>query len=104
MTGPIPTELGYLKKWIAVNFHYNDFTSTVPTELGLMSDMNDFFISDNSITGPIPTEFGLWTSFSNRMWMKSNQMCDDVPAGMYIVTRCILTKTLLKLLITIQNF
>jgi Leucine-rich repeat (LRR) protein len=58
LSGPIPHELGKLKKFQDLFAANNQLAGPLPKELGDLPNFNQMDIGHNKITGPIPSNYG----------------------------------------------
>ena len=58
VTGPIPPELGELKKLVVLELDGNHLSGSIPPELGGLESLQVLALGGNRLTGPIPPELG----------------------------------------------
>ncbi|XP_019090887.1 PREDICTED: receptor-like protein 12 isoform X1 [Camelina sativa] len=61
LTGPVPSEIGRLKRLKTLNLRYlsfNNFKGDIPKELANLHELQDLHLQENQFTGRIPAELG----------------------------------------------
>ena len=79
LTGPIPSELGYLGNLERLRLSTNDLTGPIPSELGNLGNLERLRLSTNDLTGSIPSALGNLANLTE-LWLYENQLTGSIPS------------------------
>ena len=84
LTGEIPEELGQCKKLQYLNLGGNELTGEIPEELGQLKKLQWLFLADNGLTGKIPEILG---QLKNLQWLflADNELTGCIPAALQAI-------------------
>ena len=78
LTGPIPSEIGYLTNLTYLDLRYNQLTGSIPPELGNLTNLTLLDLRNNELTGSIPSEIGNLTNLTI-LKLENNQLTGEIP-------------------------
>lgn len=73
LSGSIPSEVGYLRNLIILNFENNATSGRVPTEIGQLDGLEYLNLGDNALT-ELPSEIGLLTNHLQILLLGGNRL------------------------------
>ncbi|KAI9333995.1 hypothetical protein BDR26DRAFT_898180 [Obelidium mucronatum] len=85
LSGPIPSELGYLKKLRYLSLKQNSLSGNIPPELGNNRDLERLYLYDNSLEGSIPESFGNLTNLLE-LWLNDNKLSGTIPTQLGLLS------------------
>ena len=77
LQGPIPPEIGSLRKLRRIDFRLNQLTE-IPSEMGRLTNLSFLRIDDNFLSGPIPPEIGHLTNLEH-LDLSANFLSGPIP-------------------------
>ncbi|KAL2609669.1 hypothetical protein R1flu_028242 [Riccia fluitans] len=80
LSGPLPQQLGILKKLVYLSVANNSLNGALPPSLGNLTELKDFDLSENNFSGAIPPEFAGLTSLES-FNVSSNNLTGQLPQG-----------------------
>ncbi|CAJ1965942.1 unnamed protein product [Cylindrotheca closterium] len=77
LTGPIPTELGYLTELTRVYFSINSLSGNIPSELFQLTKLEKLYLDRNDLKGKIPTQINQLTGLTT-LYLSNNDFNGDL--------------------------
>lgn len=59
LIGPLPSQLGRLRRLVELSLQKNKLRASIPTELGQLTALALLNLNDNELTGIIPAQLGM---------------------------------------------
>lgn len=103
IAGPIPAEIGNLKRLTTLDLSYNKLSSSIPSSIGRLTQLTTLNLAANQLSGDIPDSLQYDTTlqtvnFSDNqltgglkplgmltklqlLWLNNNQLVDTIPAS-----------------------
>ncbi|MFC1483702.1 fibronectin type III domain-containing protein [Candidatus Neomarinimicrobiota bacterium] len=79
LTGPLPAEIGNLKKTTVFYLYNNHLSGEIPPEIGNMSDLMYLLLYTNQLSGSIPVEIGNLANLRD-LYLNYNNLTGTIPA------------------------
>lgn len=78
LTGPIPSEIGNLRKLESLNFFGNNLSGEIPSSIGNLSNLKVIDFQKNNLTGEIPSSIGNLPNLI-RLNLRENELNGNIP-------------------------
>jgi len=82
ITGPIPSEIGYLTELEHLYLDRNTLNGPIPPEIGNLTKLRSLWISSNQLSGQIPSSVGIMhiTGLLGNLTLVNNQLTGQIPS------------------------
>jgi len=78
LSGPIPTQLGQLKKLTTLVLSNNNLSGPIPAILGDLAELGTLLLDGNMLSGPIPLELSNLKRLTT-LSLHNNKLTDSIP-------------------------
>ena len=82
LRGPIPPELGSLKRLWSLVLENNELSGAIPSNLGALANLEVLSLSNNQLSGAIPPELGNLANLDKLFLGTSNRLTGCIPEGL----------------------
>ncbi|KAH0908789.1 hypothetical protein HID58_032110 [Brassica napus] len=79
LTGPIPPQIGRLKRLKVLNLRWNKLQDVIPPEIGELKRLTHLYLSFNSFKGEIPKELAALPEL-RYLYLQENRLIGRIPA------------------------
>ncbi|CAL5010756.1 unnamed protein product [Urochloa decumbens] len=96
LQGPVPPELGSLRRLRELNLGYNNLTGTIPASLGNLTSLTLLSLTSNNLAGAIPADLGNLQALTG-LYLNGNMLQGSIPSTVFNIS------SLQQLVVQINN-